>query len=107
MVKKHTRYLKSLMNAPIFRLYCAIVWRYLVWLFALNILGSLFFILMDLLLFRLGLPDLFAFQMTVFVVKYLLIHLIAFYLALESLMTVGFKSGHYKLAIENTRKKSK
>lgn len=107
MARKGKNTLRGLMNQPIFRLYCAIIWRYLVWLFALKILGALIFICLDVITIRVVLADQAVFQVIAYLYEFYLAHMLAFYLALESVMNVGFKSRQYKLVIENTRRKSK
>ena len=107
MARKRTNSISKLINLPIVRLYSAIIWRYLVWLFTLHVIGALIFICLDLIAVRVILSNLLIFQVVADIFSYVVVHLLAFYLALESMMTVGFKSGHYKLVIENTRKSAK
>ncbi len=107
MARKRKNSFSSLMNQPIFRLYCAIIWRYLVWLFALKIIGALIFICLDLIAIRVVLADQAVFQGIAYLFELYLAHMLAFYLSLESVMNVGFKSKQYRLVIENTRRKSK
>lgn len=107
MARKRKNTLSGMINQPIFRLYCAIIWRYLVWLFALKLIGALLFICLDLIAIRVVLADQTVFQVIAYLYEFYFAHMLAFYLSLESVMHVGFKSRQYKLVIENTRRKSK
>ncbi len=107
MTKKRFGFIRKLSQAPVFRMYVAIIWRYLAWLFALNIVLFLFALASFLLLPEFIKDNIETWDTILLVVRHYLIHLLAFYLSLESVMSVGFKSGHYKLSIENKRSKKK
>lgn len=107
MTKKRFGFIRKLLQAPIFRMYVAIVWRYLAWLFALNIILFVFAFASFLIFPDFIKDNIDAFDSFLFVVRHYIVHLLGFYLSLESVMSVGFKSGHYKLSIENMRSKKK
>ena len=107
MSRKQKNTFSKFYNTPIVRLYSAMIWRYLVWLFALKIIGALIFICLDLITINVVLADQLVFQVIAYLFEFYLAHMLAFYLSLESVMSVGFKSQQYKLVIENTRQKKK
>ena len=107
MTKKRSGFVRKLLQAPVFRMYVAIIWRYLAWLFALNIVLFMF-AFASFLIFPEFIKDNFGtWDTLLLVIRHYVLHLLAFYLSLESVMSVGFKSGHYKLSIENLRSKKK
>ena len=99
--------LKKMCKDITFRLYFAIIWRYVVWLFMLNFLGFVFYNLLLMLFFSFMLEHRIFVETVVGFFHFFLFHIMAFVLAMESVMKVGFKSGHYKLMVENCRSKKK
>ena len=92
-----------------FRLYAAAVWRYILWLVVLNFMWFVFTLCISLLM---GSPFK-VLKETYFIARlddlmqYVGLHLVAFYMTLESLMQFGFKSGRYRLNVEYIRGKRK
>ncbi|MEC8882060.1 MAG: hypothetical protein VX737_02105 [Pseudomonadota bacterium] len=107
MVKKHSSFFKKMSKDSTIRLYFAIIWRYVVWLILLNFIGFIFFNLASVMFFKFFLKHIDSLAMTIFFIRHFLFHIAAFMLSMESVLKVGFKSGHYKLVIENCRSKKK
>ena len=107
MVAKRKNIFTKTFNNTIFRLYIALIWRYLLWLLLLNLMSFIFFEGAILLMMnKLGVShSSYVFSSIRIFLHVFIYPLVSFYLALESLMAYGFKSGRYKLVVESTSKK--
>lgn len=107
MATQHSGFFSRISKNITFRLYGAIIWRYLAWLLLLNFFGFIFYTIFAVLFYQFVLSSLDILAPVILVIRYFVFHIAAFILAMESVMKVGFKSGHYKLIVENCRAQKK
>ena len=107
MAKKSSHFF-SKFDQSIIRLYLAFIWRFLAWTISLNFIFFIFF--EGFLLFIMNVSSLahyiFVLEIIRIIMRYVF-HLLSCYLALESLMKYGYKSGRYRLVVEYTNGKKK
>lgn len=109
MTRRQKHWWNKMSENVTFRLYLSAVWRYVIWLVLFNFM---WFILTFCILLLMGSPFQ-ALKETYFMARlddfmqHIGLHLIAFYMTLDSLMQFGFKSGRYRVVVESTGHKKK